>query len=405
MSTLRVYLDAPPDAGRDAEWGLFDAADRLVRSGRGRRADWPAAEFLDAVITAAQGRLVTLKLPPLPAARVRAAAGFALEDQLAGAPEDSHIALGAQGADGSVRVAIVAETWMRAFAAASTRAGIRWRRLVLESDLAQTPGGGWSWCATALDAAGFVRTTEGATLAVGPAIDNAPPDELVLALGSGGAQRPAQVRVDVAGVSPVLLAQASKATGVAFVAGEPWRWSAATPAAFKAAIDLQARVQAGDAGATPIDLPRLLRPALWIAACALGIHLLASFGQWLRLEWQTTAARRELVELAQSAAPEEAANATPATAIARRDAALRHRAGLPADDDALPLLARAAPALATLPPGAMRSLRFADGHVVFELQKLDASQPARVQRELQRAGLVAIAAPTATGARLRVGLD
>ncbi len=405
MSTLRVYIDAPPDTGGEAEWGLFDAADRLVRSGRGHRADWPAAESVDAVIAAAQGRLVTLKLPPLPAARVRAAAGFALEDQLAGAPEDSHIALGAQGADGTVRVAIVAETWMRAFAAASTRAGIRWRRVMLESDLAQPPAGGWCWCATALDAAGFVRTVEGATLAVGPALGNAPPDELVLAVGGSVAQRPALVRADVAGVTPALLAQASKATGVAFVAGEPWRWSAATPAAFKAAIDLRANVHAGDAATPSIDVARLLRPALWIAACALGIHLLASFGQWLRLEWQTTAARRELVALAQSVAPEEAANVAPATAIVRRDGALRHRAGLPADDDALPLLARAAPALATLPAGAIRSLRFADGHVVFELQKLDASQPARVQRELQRAGLVAIAAPTATGARLRVGLD
>ncbi len=405
MSTLRVYLDAPPDAGRDADWGLFDAADRLVRLGRGRRADWPAAEFLDAVIAASQGRLVTLKLPPLPAARARAAVGFALEDQLAGAPEDSHIAIGAQGAEGAVRVAIVAETWMRQFASASTRAGIRWRRVLLESDLAQPPAGGWCWCATALDAAGFVRTADGATLAVGAATGNAPPDELVLAIAGSGAQRPAQVRADVAGASAALLAQASKATGVAFVPGEPWRWSAATPAAFKAAIDVQSNVHAGEAVTPSIDVPRLLRPALWIAACALGIHMLASFGQWLWLEWQTTAARRELVALAQNAAPDEAASAAPSTAIARRDAALRHRAGLLADDDALPLLARAAPALATLPPGAIRSLRFADGHVVFELQKLDATQPARVQRELQRAGLVAIAAPTAAGARLRVGLD
>jgi type II secretion system protein L len=405
MSTLRVYLDAPPDAGRDAEWGLFDAADRLVRSGRGRRADWPAADFLDAVIAASQGRLATIKLPPLPAARARSAVGFALEDQLAGAPEESHIALGAQGTDGAVRVAIVAETWMRAFAAASTRTGIRWRRVMLESDLAQPPDRGWCWCAISLDAEGFVRTAEGATLAVGPAKGSAPPDELALAIGSSGPQRPLQVRADVAGVSPALLAQASKATGVAFVAGEPWRWSAATPTAFRSAIDLQANVHAGDAAALAIDVSRLLRPALWIAACALGIHLLATFGQWLWLEWQTTAARRELVALAQSAAPDEAVNAAPATAIARRDAALRHRAGQLADDDALPLLARAAPALATLPPGAIRSLRFADSHVVFELQKLDASQPARVQRELQRAGLVAIAAPTATGARLRVGLD
>jgi type II secretion system protein L len=405
MSTLRVYLDAPPDASRDVDWALFDAADRVVRSGRGHRADWPAAEALEAVVAASQGRLVTLTLPPLPAARARSAVGFALEDQLAGVPEDSHIALGVQGVDGTLRVAIVAEAWMRAFASASARVGVRWRRIVLESDLAQPPSGGWCWCAQTLDRAGFVRTGEGSTLAVGPATSDAPPAELVLAIAGSRGQRPRQVRVDVAGTTPALLAQASKATGVEFVAGSAWRWSAATPAAYKAAIDLQSSAHAGIAVTPRVDLLRLLRPALWIVACALGIHVLASVGQWLMLEWQTTQAQRELVALAQSSAPEEAANATPAAAIARRDAMLRHRAGLVADDDALRLLARAAPALATLPTGAIRSLRFADGHVLLELQKLDPSQPTRVQRELQRAGLVAIAAPTATGARIRVGLD
>jgi hypothetical protein len=69
------------------------------------------------------------------------------------------------------------------------------------------------------------------------------------------------------------------------------------------------------------------------------------------------------------------------------------------------LLARAAPALATLPAGSVRSLRYADGHVVLELQKSDAAQIAHVQRELQGRGLTAIAAATATGARLRLGID
>ena len=405
MSTLRVYLDAPPDASRDTDWALFDAGDHVVRSGRGPRADWPAAEALEAVVAASQGRLVTLTLPPLPAARARSAVAFALEDQLAGTPEESHIALDAQRADGTLRVAIVAETWMRAFATASVRAGIRWQRIVLESDLAQPPSGGWCWCAPALDRPGFVRTAEGSTLAVGPATSDAPPAELVLAIAGSRGQRPSQVRADVAGATPALLTQASKATGVQFVAGTAWRWSAATPAAYKAAIDLQSTAHAGASPAPRVDVLRLLRPALWIVACALGIHIVASVGQWLSLEWQTARAQRELAALAQSSAPEEAANMAPAAAIARRDAVLRHRAGLIADDDVLRLLTRATPALTTLPPGTIRSLRFTDGHVTLELQKLDASQPTRVQRELQRAGLVAIAAPTATGARLRIGLD
>jgi hypothetical protein len=61
--------------------------------------------------------------------------------------------------------------------------------------------------------------------------------------------------------------------------------------------------------------------------------------------------------------------------------------------------------LAVLPAAALRSLRYADGHVVAELQGKDDAQTMRVQRELQRAGLVAIAVPVATGTRIRIGLD
>src|SRR5215470_15309126 len=157
MSTLRVLVDAIPDPARDAAWALFDASGRIGRSGRGSKAEWPEADEIEAVIAAARGRLATLALPPMPAARIAAAARYALEDQLAGATEDSHVVPAAQGDDGSVRVAIVDAAWMRDFAAASAKCDIRWSRVVLESDLAQPPREGWCWCAAALDQPGFVR--------------------------------------------------------------------------------------------------------------------------------------------------------------------------------------------------------------------------------------------------------
>jgi hypothetical protein len=103
--------------------------------------------------------------------------------------------------------------------------------------------------------------------------------------------------------------------------------------------------------------------------------------------------------------PETAGGVTPAAALMRRERELKHHAGLAARDDFVPLLSRAAPALAKLPVGALRALAYKDGHLVLELQKLDAAQTSRVQHDLQQAGLVAIAAPTASGARLRIGLD
>ncbi|HEX5863072.1 MAG TPA: type II secretion system protein GspL [Casimicrobiaceae bacterium] len=408
-TTLRVFIDDPPDAGRDAAWSVFDAAGRAVRNGRDKPAAWPAAARREAVIAARHGRLVTLTLPPLPPGRAEAAAQFALEDQLADAPADSHIAIAAQRGDGDMRVAIVARGWMSAFAAASQRCGVSWDRAVLESDLAPAPARSWRWCAASIAQPGFVRTDRGATIAVGPAQGDAPPAELALALARGGVHAPRAVRVDASGASPALLERARAITGVEFVAGTPWHWVDASPAVFAGAIDLLSGRYDTEATRPAVGLRRLLRPALWIAAIAIGLHVAATVGNWLWLRWESAAIDRELVALARSVVPEfaqgSAAETSPTAALARRERDLKHRAGLAALDDFLPLLARAAPALAALPAGAIRSLSYADGHLLLDLQKIEPAEPSRLQRELQKVGLIAIAAPTASGARLRVGLN
>src|SRR5256884_8733472 len=199
MTTLRVYLDSPPDPARGMEGALFDAANGVLRRGRAAMAGWPAADSREAVIAAAHGRLVTVKLPPLPPQLVQSADSFALEEQVAGAPEDSHVAPGRQSADGSLRVAIVGAAWMRAFQAASNRCVIRWQRVLLESDLARPLAGGWCWCAESFERAGFVRTDSGSSISVGPSHAAGLPEELALALAGSG-RRPRLVRADIAGV-------------------------------------------------------------------------------------------------------------------------------------------------------------------------------------------------------------
>jgi hypothetical protein len=293
---------------------------------------------------------------------------------------------------------------MRAFQAASKRCALRWRRVLLESDLAIPPAGGWCWCSESLDRAGFVRTDSGSSIAVGPSHAAALPEELALVLAGSG-RRPRLVRVDVPGVGQALLERARTQTGVEFTAGTPWHWSGAQAAAFDSAIDLQVGSFDTASTAPRIDIARLFRPALWIAGAALAIYVLAGAGEWFSLQWQLRALDREMSTLAQIALGGVAPDVAPVSAIARRHGELRHRAGLPASDDLLPLLARAAPAMSAIPGGAIRSLHYADGHVVFDLQKLEPSQTTRLQRELQQQGLVAIAVPTATGARLRIGLD
>src|ERR1700682_872797 len=273
MTTLRVYLEFPPEPARETEWALFDDANRLVRRGRAPIAGWPSADSRGAVIAAGPGRLGTVKLPPLPPQRVQSAAGFALEEQLAGAPEDSHVAPGRQSADGSLRVAIVGAAWMHAFQAASKRCALRWQRVLLESDLAIPPAGGWCWCSESLDRAGFVRTNSGSSIAVGPSHAAALPEELALALAGSG-RRPRLVRVDVPGAGQALLERARTRPGVEFTAGAPWHWSGAQAAAFDSAIDLQVGSFDTASTAPRMDIARLFRPALWIAGAALVIYVL-----------------------------------------------------------------------------------------------------------------------------------
>ena len=99
-----------------------------------------------------------------------------------------------------------------------------------------------------------------------------------------------------------------------------------------------------------------------------------------------------------------AAGEDPAAAIAKRHAEARHRAGLAAPSDALPLLARAAPALAALPAGVIKTASYADGHWTLDLAKSDDGAAARLAPQLANAGLTALTAANAAGTRIRVSL-
>lgn len=404
MTTLRVFFADPPDAEREAEWALFDPTGRFIRRGQGQPAEWPRAEQYEAVASAASGRLVALKLPPLQGARVAAAVRYALEDQLADAPENSHVAHGPQRADGTVRVAIIGHPWMRRLLETSRRLGLRWRRALLESDLAQPPAGSWRWCADSIAQPGFVVTDRGASIATGPVHDDAIPSELAVALAREGDRTTRNVRVDAADATPALLARWKERYGRDFLAGVPWHWHEAKPESFASAIDLLAGSYSATPAAPRAALLDLFRPAAFVAAAAIGIFVLATLGHWISLRWQAAAIEREMKELAQSVAP-AAGDVPPQIAIARRESELRHQAGMVANDDLLPLLARASPVLGELPAGALRSINYSDGHVVLELLKLDPARANELQQALQRLGLTAIAAPTASGARVRMGLN
>lgn len=399
MSVLRVLLAAVPSPAHESPWALFDAQDRHVRSGVGTPATWPVAERREAVLAAAAVRLVGVAMPPMPADRVAAAAAFALEDQLAGPASAQHLVASPRRRDGTVEVAIAARPLFpplqRDFA-----------RVVAEPAVAPIPAPGtWRWYASVHDG-GFVRRPDGSAFAVSTPDPQGPvPGELALALAQAARTGGTVARIDVAfPVDEAQLAAWTAQCSAPFKRGVVWRWDQ-DGTAITAATNLLQGDFSRQAPAISRSAASRFRWAAGLTIAALALHVGATIAQWLWLQidgWQTG---RAIVATARGAGVADASDAeAAATALARRFTDARHRAGLTAPSDALPLLSRAAPALGALPAGALKIATYSPGTWTFDLAKLDASVAAKVDRDLDSAGLATLQATTNAGTRLRTTL-
>ena len=396
MSVLRVLVDAAPSAAQSVPWAMYDAQQRLVRSGTGAAAAWPAADAREAVLAASVVRLAHVVLPPMPADRVPSAAAFALEDQLAGPAQAQHLVAAPRQRDGSVIVAIASRALLAPLQGA-------FDRVVAEPSAAPVPPAGtWRWYASGA-AGGFVRRPDGSAFAVSaPARDGPLPPELALTLARATRASPL-TRIEVAfPVEDAQLRAWSIECGAPFARAAAWRWDQ-DGTALAAATDLlqgefsrQARVPAVAAGTR-------FRWAIRLAVAALALHVGATTIEWAWLRYQSWRVSRAIVATARDAGAGEAADAEAAAlALSKRFAEARHRAGQTAPGDALPLLSRAAPALASLPASALKSATYAAGTWTFDLGKLDPSLVSSADRDLAAAGLSTLSATTAAGTRVRV---
>ena len=406
MTTLRVLVGAPPVRGRPQPWALFDDAGACVRTGLDAPESWPPADRVEAVLEASQVRIASVALPPLAPARVASAATFAVDDQLAGPADAQHLAVSRQHADGRVRVVIAARALVAALRERSA-APRPFARVIAEPDLA-VPYAGWRWCAAEARADGFVRRSDGSAFPVfSQARADALPAELALALAQARREGkpPTEVRAEC-DVEDAALSRWRQETGIPFVPGDGWRWSSASAAAFADAVDL---LQGDFALVTPAPAGgrgRLFVPALMLAAAALALHVVATLGEWGALKFDRWREARAWTTLATSAGISGAATENPAqaqAAIARRYAELRHAQGMTAPDDALPLLARATPALRTLGAANVKSAAYADRHWTIDVARADPAAIAELDARLKDAGVPSLIATSAGGTRIRLG--
>ena len=393
---LRIFVANPPSDDAAVEWARYASDGRVVSRGREVPRRLPADAAIEVVLAASYVRLVTLDLPPMPRARLRQAVRYALEDQMATSAEEAAIAF--TDVDRRVLVAITSKALVDAIVERIPRVS----RIVAESALAPF-GEGWTWFTSAGEG-GFVRREDGSAFAVASSQASLPPElEAALIAAQRAGAVPSVVRAPVQADSPQLT-DWSRTTGTRFVAAPAWNWEAATSREFATAPDFHA----GDSTREPSEAPRAnaFRLAAILAALALAIHVGALLTQWGFLAFTDWQLSRAIVREAADAGIANVAGAeAAAAAISRQHAALAHRAGQYAPQDALPLLARAAPSLAALPRTSVRSMAYASDAWTIEVAGVDTSIVSHLARSLDDAGVRSVAAPVSGGTRMRLTLD
>ncbi len=188
--------------------------------------------------------------------------------------------------------------------------------------------------------------------------------------------------------------------------GIPWCWHAAPAAAFDDAVDLHPGKPPAERARSDRFAARMFMPALWLAAAAMGLHVVATVAEWSSLKFAAWREAREWTALASAAGLGADAAADPTSAraaLVHRYAELRHAHGKPAPDDALPLLARATPALGALPPGTLKSANYGGGHWTLDFARVDPSVIRDLDSRMRTIGMPALIATSADGTRVRFG--
>jgi len=389
---LLVYVDHATTTEGTRAWIRIDERGEIVERGEARIAQWPQDDETAVVLATSQARLVALDMPPMSRDRLERAVRLALDDAIASDADETAIALTVPR-DGKLLVALASRALLETIERGAPRA-----RIVPEAALAPLLGG-WIWCRPAAGSP-FVRRDDGSAFSVSEPSAGDLPSEILVALKQ--ASTPPTIHCAFVCTANER-AQWAAASGVTFVPAPPWRFEQASRATIVRAPDFSRRAR--DAVATSSHSWRAFRPALILAGLALAVHLAGLAATRASLAIENARLSHAIVDeaaslrVADATTPERAA-----AAIARAAAERRHAAGRMAPADALPLLARAAPALRTLPAGTLRSAHYATDAWTLELAALDGDRVSRVSRTLADAGLDVLTAPVAGGTRMRIAL-
>lgn len=303
----------------------------------------PSADETTAVVPAARVAFARASLPRGPVAKLARLAPFAIEDAIAPSPESVRTALVHHIGAGEWLVAVVARDWLDAALAELAAEGAAPDRVIVESALAPSEPG--SWTVVWNGSGGFAVLDGGEAIALDASVDGRPPLALKLAADErrGRPDAPRSVRVLSAGRAELPdFAKWSESLHAPVSAAGRWQ-----PESIDARRVATADLLAGASGPGWRDSGWLapLRPAALIAGIVLGVHGLLTVGDWVRLRHEAGALRTAAEAQFRRAFPDARTVVDPALQMGRGVAGLRRAAGEPDATDAIPLLARLAPAL------------------------------------------------------------
>jgi general secretion pathway protein L len=303
----------------------------------------PPADEITVVVPASRVAFARASLPRGPLAKLARLAPFAIEDAIAPSPDRVRTALVRDLGDGQWVVAVIDREWLERVLAELAAEGAGPDRIVAECALVPCEPG--SWTVVWHGSGGFVVIDGGEAIALDASLDGRPPLALKLAADEcrGRADAPRAVRVLAAGAAELPdLGKWSESLHVPVSAGGRWR-PETVDARRVATADLLAETAAP--GWHDSGWVARLKPAALIAAIVLGVHTLLTVGDWVRLRYEAAALRTEAESQFRKAFPDAKAVVDPALQMGRGVAGLRRAAGEPDATDAIPLLARIAPAL------------------------------------------------------------
>ncbi|MBY0578640.1 MAG: hypothetical protein K2P57_06310 [Burkholderiales bacterium] len=345
MKLLRIF---PSHA---IDWVLIENG-AILQSGSGEA--FPVCDECELIAPAARVLLTRAKLPRVNPRRLAEIAAFAAEENVISEPEKTHVVPGGILPDGSTLLAVIDREWMGKILMKLGQAGLKPRRMLLETLLPKLQPESWALVLNGHD--GFLKYDEHC----GNALDfneAEPPLGLRFALQ----QHNPPDRIVVHAEAFPDLAHWSETLGIAFVRGQAWDWK-------RADCENQLNLLQGEYSRKRESMSwQALRPAFVMLALMLALQFSGIIHDWVHLSGEKKALLAQMDHVFRESFPDAKVVVDAPLQMERKLEEIRRSSGAQLPGDFMPLLASVSKELSALPPNSLISLDYAQDGIDFEL--------------------------------------